>query len=448
MKATLAKPLLNLIRCRIRTPVSNLGDSDSRGHRAAEWQRISVKEPQERVPKQSYFGHEAAAETTKSRLIDTLLAIWADSPAESLSVRALVQQAGTAHASIHYHFGDMKRLYLAASQVALDQARGWMDSRLAAVAPLAGRALPAPVQAAMLAATLADWAGSQRRLAMAARHAPGAAWQTASMAFWSDLAALLGLSDYAATIALFASGETARHLLVWNPVLDRALLDETTTALVLWLVQRRHVPDQLRPLHRELARDAYHGPAPHSDARAAAIQQAAAALLAEQGHAGVTFRAVARRAGVTLGQVIHLCGSKSELLRGALHQLYEREALGGDPAEFMAQSIAPQVMLDHLLDAVLAGNQPVLRAYDEIELAICNGQEFAALRGMVRSMDDPSGTWALQQMLGSVAPPAALVAAYSAIIRGIGYQVQHAALPPAMLRQQAHTALMPFLGEQ
>lgn len=407
-----------------------------------------MREPQELVVEMTYSSQGTVAETTKSRLIDALLDIWADGPAESLSVRALVQQAGTAHASIHYHFGDMKRLYLATSQVALEQARGWMDSRLAAAAPLAGKALPAQVQAAMIAATLADWAGSQRRLAMAARHAPGAAWQAASIAFWSDLAGLLGLGDHAATIALFASGETARHLLVWNPVLDRALLDETTAALVLWLVQRRQTPDQLRPLHRELARDAYHGPAPHSDARAAAIQQAAAALLAEQGHTDVTFRAVARRAGVTLGQVIHLCGSKSELLRGALHQLYESEALGGDPVEFTAQSLAPQVMLDHLLDAVLAGNQPVLRAYDEIELAIYNGQEFAALRGMVRSMEDPSGTWALQQMLGSTEPPAALVAAYSAIIRGIGYQVQHAALPPATLRQQAEAALLPFLDGQ
>jgi AcrR family transcriptional regulator len=301
------------------------------------------------------------------------------------------------------------------------------------------------LQASLIASTIVDWTVDARRLAMAARCAPSAGWQSAWENFWTRLAASIGLGDHAATLAAFAAGESARHLLVWNPPLDRALLEETATALVLWLTERRFAPDPVRASHQRLAREGYARPAPrHDDALAATIQEAAADLLAEQGHAGVTFRAVAARAGVTLGKVIHLCGTKSELLRGALHRLYEREALGGDRAEFEAQRLAPEVVLALLLEAVLSGQQPVLHAYDEIERAICNGTEHSDLRGVVRSMEDPSGTWALKQMLGGHVPPGALVAAFSAIIRGIATRVIYGGYSKDDLRSYALLALQPF----
>jgi AcrR family transcriptional regulator len=174
------------------------------------------------------------------------------------------------------------------------------------------------------------------------------------------------------------------------------------------------------------------------------IEQAAADLLAAKGHSGVTFRAVAARGGVTLGKVIHLCGAKSELLRRALHRLYEREALGGDREQFMARSFPPQVMLDYLLAAIIAGDQPVLRAYDEIECAIYNGDEYAALRGVVRSMEDPSGAWTLEQMLAGAKPPGSLVAAFSAVIRGVGYQARSRKLD-AKFESEAYDMLSSFL---
>jgi hypothetical protein len=61
-------------------------------------------------------------------------------------------------------------------------------------------------------------------------------------------------------------------------------------------------------------------------------------------------------------------------------------------------------------------------------------------------MEDPSGTWALTQLLGGeAAPPASLVAAFSAILRGIGHRAAHAATTPETLRAASEAALRPFL---
>lgn len=399
------------------------------------------------IAQRSHDGQNNDANSTKFRLIDALLDLWADAPADSISVRAVVQRAGAAQSAIHYHFGDMERLYVEASKAALALAQGWMEARLAHIAVVADAQLPTVLQASLLASAIADWAGQQRRLAMASRYAPCAQWQAVWDDFWLRFAEHLGLGDHACAIGCFAAGEVARHLLVWNPALDRALLEETALSLLQWLNHRHCAPDAIRPIHQELARRGYDRPPRSHDALAARIEQAAADLLAEHGHSGVTFRAVGARAGVTLGKVIHLCGAKSELLLRALHRLYEREALGGDREQFVAQTFPPRVMLDYLLAAIIAGDQPVLRAYDEIECAIYNGDEYAALRGVVRSMEDPSGTWALQQMLAGRQPSASLVAAFSAVIRGIGYQARAKPLD-ARFKRDTDKALSAFLWQE
>lgn len=397
------------------------------------------------VIEQSLSGQENAERTTYFRLIDALLHLWAEAPAESLSLRAIVRAAAASPSAIHYHFGDLEHLYVTASETALACAREWMAAQLALSAPLAGTAVPLALQASLITTTIADWTTGQRRLALAQRHAPSTAWHVVWDGFWQRLAAQLGLAPHGARLTLFAAGEAARHLLVWNPPLDRALLEETVTALLLWLEHRTLGAETVRQAHRAAASAAYRPPQAEAKRLTGAIAEAAGALLAEGGHAAVTFRAVAERAGVTLGTVIHHCGTKSALLEAALHRLYEREALRDNPALFVAQTFPPAVMLEALLGKVLAGQQPVLRAYDEIERAIANGADFAPLRGVVRSMEDPSGSWSLQQLLGGQTPPASLVAAFSAIVRGIGWQVDHADLPPDALRRSAQDALAAFL---
>lgn len=396
------------------------------------------------VARGSHFGQETALKSTKCRLIDALLDAWCNSSADDVSVRLVTHRAGAAQSSINFHFGNLERLFVEATQAALAEARLWMEERLAQARAFAAEPLPPTLQASVIASVMADWTTGQRRLSLASRYAPHADWEAAWRDFWTRLAPLLGLGAHADALACFARGEAARHLLVWNPSLDRPLLEETALALVLWLRERRFAPDPVRALHQRLALRGYASPEKRDDGLADTIAEAAAELLARQGHRGVTFRAVAAHAEVTLGKVIHICGTKSELLRTALHVLYEREALGGDRNGFVSRSVPRDVLLDDILDAVLAGSNPVLRAYDEIERAIYKGAEYAALRGVVRSMDDPSGAWALRQLLGGQHPPAALVAAFSAIVRGIGFRI--AAMGPAIdHRDRAQAALQSMM---
>lgn len=393
----------------------------------------------------SHNSQENASNSTKSRLIDALLDLWADAPADQVSVRALVQKGGASQSAIHYHFADLERLFLNASATALAVGRTWMAEQHSVLDPLTGTRLQPAMQASLVTSIIADWTGRQRRLAMAWRHVPGSDWQAAWDDFWRGVAARIGLGPEADALACFAAGEASRHLLVWNPPLDRALLEETTAALILWLAERQFAPGDVRAVFRALAHGGYDAPTLGPDTLTCPTTEAAAALLAEKGHPGVTFRSVAARAGVTLGKVIHVHGTKSGLLGAALHRLYQREAVGDDLEQRLTLELPPEVMRDFLLEAVLGGSQPVLAAYDEIERAIYNGPAYVGLRGLVRCMDDPTGTWALQQMLGGMPPSASLVAAFSAIIRGIGYRAAHGGLDQGDLQSGARTALRPFL---
>ena len=57
-----------------------------------------------------------------------------------------------------------------------------------------------------------------------------------------------------------------------------------------------------------------------------AMDAAAASLLTEGGVAALTFRAVAGRAGATLGQTAYYFGSKTQLLGAAFDTLYQQIA--------------------------------------------------------------------------------------------------------------------------
>lgn len=397
------------------------------------------------VTDQPSYDQKNVINSTKSRLIDAMHMAWADFPADAVSVRTIVRMAEAAQSSIHYHFGSLERLYSDASHAALGAAQHWMEGQLAQLGPLRDAELPAKLQASIIASIIAEWTGPQRRLAMAWRHAPDARWQAAWEGFWHEVAKAIGLGDNAPTIACFAAGEAARHLLAWRPALDRALLEETVGSLTFQLHGHQTGPDVIRPAYRALINRSHGAPQPPPDTAAAAIAAAAATLLAEKGHAGVTYRAVAARSEVTLGKVIHVYGTKSALLHAALHGLYEREALRGNPESVLARRVAPAQMLSQVIEAVIGGQQPVLLAYEEIERAIYNGEEHAALRGLVRAMDDPSGSWALQQLRGGAVPSASLVAGFSATIRGIGYRASHGGYSHDAMRTFAQMALESFM---
>ncbi|MBE5074630.1 TetR family transcriptional regulator [Erythrobacteraceae bacterium E2-1 Yellow Sea] len=120
----------------------------------------------EEVTKRSQITQKNALNLTQSRLVDALLDVWCTVPADSIAVRSVAKKAAAAQSSIHYHFGDMERLYLAASRAALREGLVWMEARLTQLDTFAGEPLPAASQASLIASTIADWTAGQRRLAI------------------------------------------------------------------------------------------------------------------------------------------------------------------------------------------------------------------------------------------------------------------------------------------
>lgn len=114
------------------------------------------------------------------------------------------------------------------------------------------------------------------------------------------------------------------------------------------------------------------------DARRAAILDAALDLIALEGPAKVTHRAVAARAGVPLAATTYYFGSKDEILLAALELVAEREAaaltaarglLGdgvpdpGDVARALVATLAAEPHLAAKFELYLAaGRRPELRA--------------------------------------------------------------------------------------
>lgn len=376
----------------------------------------------------SHSGRENDRKSTHDRLIESVRTAWDEREIDAISVRLIASEAGCAPSAIGYHFGDLERLYHIAAEAAATDARRWAEQMLDR---FEGFGDHAPCDAAcdaaragIIATAICQWCTDGRPLALARRRSRAigfTGFERDWRDFWHRLARLIGLERHAATLALFADGEAARHLLDWDRVLDRLLLEETARALVDWLARGRTRPGPMRAQHSRLAVRAYDRPAARRDEAARPILDAAADLLAEQGHRGLTFRAIAGRAGVTLGMVVHHCGTRGELLRDALHRLYEREAMREEAGGLAGLSFAPEDMIDSILEAVGSAANPVLKAYDEIELAVYNDPRFTGLRGLVRSMDDPSGAWTLGQITHLERPPAPLVAAFSATVRGIGF---------------------------
>lgn len=388
-------------------------------------------------------------------LIGATLDHWSELPEGSMSVRRLTALIGAPGSSIDYHFGGIEQLYVEASRRALGLAWHWMQDVLADLAYFTRSTHPAVLVGQTIALVLDQWVREERRLAMAWRRtktlasSPQAAavrqeWHFAWADFWSELSETLGMRAQSGVIAAFADGEACRHLLQWKPLLDTNLLYETAGSLISWLCEGKVADDACRLAYRKSVSRCFGSLVTDADCNASEFGHAAAKLLAREGRSGVTFRAVAEEAGSTLGAVSHHFGSKADLLRTALYLLYKQEAMPVMREELAQHQVPPATMLAQSVSAMAGGTQPVLRAYDEIELAIYNDAAFEGLRAAVRCMNDPSGTWALTQMLGGRVPSQSLVAAYSSVCRGAGHLVENIDLSIEDREECVRAALLPF----
>ncbi|WP_255326159.1 TetR family transcriptional regulator [Sphingobium sp. EM0848] len=273
-----------------------------------------------------------AHNSSKDRIIDTVLQLWEEVGSTGLSVRMLSQTAAVPVSSIYHHFGSLEQLFVVAQEHACACATAWRDRHLH---DLKGARMDRQAFGPLLAALIDDWAYQERRLAFAAREgqklafrsphfqAAMARWNTIWTELWHEVCPRFGLENSAMLTARLFESESFLHMIRWRRVVDRAGLEEFARGWAVWLEGR---PVPAAP-HRDFARaEALREfPAlPERDDTASRIAQAAAAIVSQRGTAALTHRAVAAEAGLTLGIVSHKFRTIAELMGAAFEALYLR----------------------------------------------------------------------------------------------------------------------------
>jgi AcrR family transcriptional regulator len=304
--------------------------------------------------------------------------------------------------SIYHHFGSLEQLLVISQEQAQAQALLWCDDRLVQLAgmPCDSRAFPA-----FFAACVDDWVTQQRRLAFVWREgqllrtdSPTARnqrmqWQELWSAFWHKAMACFGLEKGAGVANRLFENESFLHMIDWRRAVDRAGLDEFARGLGAWLTGEAVPPSPWRDFARAAALDAMPGIPDHDD-MTGRIVTAAALLIEQSGPGGLTHRAVAEQAGLTLGTVSHKVRTKADLMQLGYEALYIKavtrlraqtaalpsggQSLGGI-ADFIAAS-SGNSGIDALHLAV--ARDPALRQFG-LQLRYLRGETSRGLFGML-----------------------------------------------------------------
>lgn len=367
---------------------------------------------------------EEAVSTTGERLVAAVLLAWEQQGIAGTSARALAQSAGLPVSAIYYHFGDLDHLYDAANRAALARAEQWCAQQIDALVPAA--ALPADALPSLLAALIDDWAFGHRQLAFAWRecqlmatrnpaHASArASWKDMWRRFWAHICGLCGRSDAAELTGAFFDGESFLHLLQWRRTLDRACLDETCRGWSQWLSGSLAPEGPWRRTARAEALRTSLGPQQLSGV-AQQIARAAAEIVAQEGVARLTHRAVAARAGITLGVVSYNFRTSADLLNAAFEAIYQWLV---PPTTDDRPSILDQDA--DSLRASLRSSPPEQRAWmlalEELMLAVARDPERRTFAAQLRYLRGRTSGRVLSVLLGDrpVSPlDAALFSSFS-----------------------------------
>ena len=273
---------------------------------------------------------EAAVKPSSDRLVETVLNCWEETGQATLSARRISSLSGVPVSSIYYHFGSLEQLFLCAQDAALARARSWSNEQLRQLGYMNGDVAAFP---AFFSETVDGWANDRRDLAFAWREGQllgrdselcrqacerwGALWSD----FWQQVADRFGLGSGKIVAERVFENESFFHLMRWRRLFDRAGLDELGRGLGAWLTGAPMPPSPWRDAARDLAVQSM-PPIPERDEAMARMTSAAVDLVSEEGVAGLTHRAVAERAGLTLGVVLHKFNTKSELLSAAFEGVY------------------------------------------------------------------------------------------------------------------------------
>jgi AcrR family transcriptional regulator len=364
--------------------------------------------------------------SARERLIRTVLDLWATQGHAVISARLLASSTGLPTSSIYHHFGSMEHLFQTAQDHAQEAARAWCADQLGDLAPWPERGGPDAL-AAVLAALIDEWATNARTLAFAwaqchllALRDPAYVsvldgWRDLWAGFWREVCARAGLSAFARPTAHFFEGAVHLHLIRWRRTIDRAALDEICRGWSQWLGGSLANEGAWRGLARQIAQEEAEPPSRSRSNVADAIAQAAARVVEDGGVAALTHRAVAARAGVTLGVVSYNVRTSAELAELAFETIYRNVVA---PAHDSPRSLpSREDVLESLRDFP---SQPRgLIAIEELILAVARDPALAAFAPHLRYSRGRTSGLQLAALLGPDAKLSALdKAIYSSLVSG------------------------------
>ncbi len=270
-------------------------------------------------------------ETPQTRLLQATAGLWASHGRGRMSARQTAALAGVTTSLINYHFGAFETLLEASFRDFAERLRAWWQSRLDEIEGVTR--LDPQSGGYLLASLIDDLCASERDLtfawfecqAMAAREPAfirvAAQWHAVWRDGWARLAARILPADAVDLLYPFADGELSLHRIAWQPTLDRACLFETCAAWVQMVTDGKTGPMGLRATLQA----ACENPAPvpwKDDSPEAGIALAAADVVGKLGIGGVTHRAVAAGAGLSLGVVSYHFPTADGLVHAAFAAIY------------------------------------------------------------------------------------------------------------------------------
>lgn len=351
------------------------------------------------------------------KLVDALLVLWESAGQDGVSARQISAAASVPVSSIYHHFGSLEQLLVFGQEHAQTQAKAWCEVWLEQLSGLPAEPSAFP---GFFAALVDDWAERQRPIAFAWREGQllrtagpagsvlRARWRALWADFWQEAMARFGLQSRASIANRLFENESLLHMIRWRRPVDRAGLDELARGLGGWLTGTPLARAPWRDFARtEALRVAPE--APDHDEAMGRIVDATVALVEEAGATGVTHRAVAERAGLTLGTVSHRVRTKSDLLELTYGGLYMKGVtkLRARTTDLPAND--PAGMLNGLAD-FFAGSQGG-RGVDTLHLAVARDPALRQFGLQLRYLRGSTSRSLLAELLGGRREPGFLEAA-------------------------------------
>ena len=289
----------------------------------------------------NFYRAPGALSSTQARLVASARArIVAVGLAEA-SARSIAREAGANPSAINYNLGGVEQLYSLVFAQAADATALWIREKYHEISALPSG--PAGACAA-LEFVIGAWTSQGRDLALLYQEALSwagadpallARWTRQWRDFWTMAARHFGLdAGDGLLLNLFFQSEALYHLSRWSPAIERlALRDLCDDFGWIWLGGARH------PASGGLAivQGLLHGENPDKLAPAALnLALSAVAVVQDRGLLGLTHRAVAAHAGVTVGAVTHYFRTAEDLvagtIRGQVEQLFMAERADNETA--------------------------------------------------------------------------------------------------------------------